>query len=254
MRNIYGTTLFRCTQRSSRSLPEIVYLSISLEGIHILDKTKKHLLKSFHLQSLYRWGYKANLLFFFEYYYDENEQNIQQLNYNNFFKIFPQFTPNSSTISGSNAASSSSSSSSSSNSQIFFNRHFYGDLGTVTLEFENTDAKIISNLLTDYAISFVREKEREESRAAKRTYPNYEGRKEFQHNNSISTPIKKPLVDNNLRNKAATKIQALFRGFILRYDWAREDAALLIQSVYRGYRARVHVGEMIEEMINNGEL
>lgn len=35
---------------------------------------------------------------------------------------------------------------------------------------------------------------------------------------------------------AATKIQALGRGFNLRNDWAKEDAAILIQSVYRGYR------------------
>jgi hypothetical protein len=42
--------------------------------------------------------------------------------------------------------------------------------------------------------------------------------------------------NSSRQQAAATKIQALGRGFNLRNDWAKEDAAILIQSVYRGYR------------------
>lgn len=48
--------------------------------------------------------------------------------------------------------------------------------------------------------------------------------------------------------------QALARGVTLRTEWAREDAAILMQSIYRGYRARVLLSQMIEQLIKEGEL
>jgi hypothetical protein len=54
--------------------------------------------------------------------------------------------------------------------------------------------------------------------------------------------------------RSAARIQAAFRGYSLRSEWVKEDAAILIQSVYRGYRARVFLSQMIEQMIQNGEL
>lgn len=50
------------------------------------------------------------------------------------------------------------------------------------------------------------------------------------------------------------KIQAMVRGALLRMDWAREDAAILMQSIYRGYRARVLLSNMIEQLIQQGEI
>lgn len=49
-------------------------------------------------------------------------------------------------------------------------------------------------------------------------------------------------------------MQALVRGVTLRTEWAREDAAILMQSIYRGYRARVLLSQMIEQLIKEGEL
>lgn len=40
----------------------------------------------------------------------------------------------------------------------------------------------------------------------------------------------------------------------LRTEWAREDAAILMQSIYRGYRARILLSQMIEQLIKEGEL
>lgn len=39
-----------------------------------------------------------------------------------------------------------------------------------------------------------------------------------------------------------------------RNEWAREDAAILIQAIFRGYKARVKLSQLIEQMIKNGEL
>lgn len=41
---------------------------------------------------------------------------------------------------------------------------------------------------------------------------------------------------------------------ILRNEWAREDAAILIQAIFRGYKARILLSEIIEQMIKDGEL
>mmetsp|Transcript_20286 Transcript_20286/g.33965 ORF Transcript_20286/g.33965 Transcript_20286/m.33965 type:complete len:130 (+) Transcript_20286:2165-2554(+) len=45
------------------------------------------------------------------------------------------------------------------------------------------------------------------------------------------------------------QMQNLMRRYMLRNDCMREDAAILMQSIYRGYRARWLVGNMIEIMI-----
>ena len=50
---------------------------------------------------------------------------------------------------------------------------------------------------------------------------------------------------------AVVAIQALYRGYALRRDWIREDAAIFLQSVYRGHRSRVRVSNMIETMLNS---
>jgi hypothetical protein len=53
--------------------------------------------------------------------------------------------------------------------------------------------------------------------------------------------------------QAIIKLQAIYRGYALRRDWINEDAAILIQSMFRGYRARVKVIAMIEELLASGE-
>jgi hypothetical protein len=50
---------------------------------------------------------------------------------------------------------------------------------------------------------------------------------------------------------AVVTIQALYRGYALRRDWIREDAAIFLQSVYRGHRSRVRVSKIIEAMLNS---
>jgi hypothetical protein len=48
---------------------------------------------------------------------------------------------------------------------------------------------------------------------------------------------------------AVVRLQAYIRGFMLRNEWYKEDCAILIQSVWRGYQARALVSDMIEIML-----
>ena len=108
MENIYSITFFRCQQHCTRILPETLNIGIFHLGINIYDKSKK-LIRFFHIEDIYRWGFKPNLMFYFEI----SEEN---------------------------------------------------DLGTSSLEFDTIDGKIISDLLTDYAMAFLKEREREDER------------------------------------------------------------------------------------------
>lgn len=113
------------------------------------------------------------------------------------------------------------------------------------IEFDTMEGKAITDLLTEYAMAFLKEREKEDER--------YEQMKSGAF--STVAAVNKTLfeaVDNNTQHNtkssssnnsklavlesAAVKIQALGRGYTLRNDWAKEDAAILIQAVYRGYR------------------
>ena len=58
--------------------------------------------------------------------------------------------------------------------------------------------------------------------------------------------------EHDAKCEAATRIQALVRGKLLRLEWKREDAAILVQTIYRGHRGRLFVSHMIERMIAEG--
>ncbi len=214
-------------------LTQPYFFFLLFTGISIFDKHKK-LVRSFHIEEIYRWGFKPNSMFYFEISVEDN-----------------------------------------------------ADLGTGSLEFETTEGKAISDLLTDYAMAFLKEREHEEERNEKlqqvaknsagngRSITPTKGKAATPppapaspppapaakastrpvSKRPSSTPTKSSTAATKAKEiKAATKMQALFRGYSLRNEWSREDAAILIQSVFRGYRARIALSEMIEEMIKAGEL
>jgi hypothetical protein len=108
MEGVYGCSFFRCTQHCSRALPDTVQLGVHHHGLSLFDKTKK-LVRMFHIEDIYRWGFKPNQMFYFEI----AEEN---------------------------------------------------DLGTGSLEFDTVEGKVVSDLLTDYAMAFLKEREREDER------------------------------------------------------------------------------------------
>lgn len=281
----FGCTLFKCKINSTtstspfvRSIPGDCVLGIHHLGIHVFEKgSSRKLLRSFRIEEMSRWCFKGSEFFNFE---------IQS----------------SSDISG-------------------------------ILEFQTTDGKMISDLMTDYALAYVREKELEDSRAAaagesstntgnsnssnnNNTQNGKEKdlRRKSASRNSISQqsgsngnspagagagaiagasssqststrrpssgkvstasnaspapqpstskpskpsaaplpPTPPPKAEKKLAD-AAVKIQSAYRGYNLRKELTDEDAAILIQSVYRGYRDRIMVSAMIEEMLDGDD-
>eukprot|EP01038_Epipyxis_sp_PR26KG_P006835 gene6835-9357_t len=207
----FGITFFRVSQKQTKIFPENPFLGIYHEGIQVLDK-QKNCIRTFHIEEILRWGFKATILFYCE--------------------IQPQ-----------------------------------DELGAI-LEFETNEGKVISDLLTDYAMSFLKEREEEDLRFEKMkggkldisAKPNKSSMKK---SNSIDPAVKKggSAAKNNKskvgfskaaislsRDLAAVRIQSLFRGYSLRNEWAKEDAAILVQSIFRGYQARKKLDLMIEQL------
>lgn len=148
-----------------------------------------------------------------------------------------------------------------------------------SFEFTTQEGDRICHLLTDYAMAFVKEAELEQDRCEELGIStdgiNLEGL-------SISTPTalpppvptltspkakmkSKPAKSSTAssassvsysaeEHRAATRIQAQFRGFNLRWVWLKEDAAIIIQMIVRGFLARCLVSDMLEELYANGEL
>lgn len=211
----YGSTFFRCTQDGTKLLPDTLIVGIHALGIFLYDKSSERtLIRQFRIEEILRWGYKPNVLFYFE-------------------------------IKG------------------------VDGIGPV-VEFKTGDGQKISDLLTDYALAFLKEREKEDARAESLKQYMGAGSAANEHDLAMkdlarSLPEAAPkqgklskytliLTPEEKRNRAATRLQALFRGYSLRSQWIREDAAIRLQAAYRGYKGRVRVFQLIEEMMASGQM
>jgi hypothetical protein len=123
------------------------------------------------------------------------------------------------------------------------------------IEFSTVEGKTISDLLTDYALAYIKERDSEELRS-RGAVPQRPKTVPIATNAPKSSMTRSPSMRNpsSNKNKAAIKIQALVRGFLLRIKWLRADCAILIQATFRGYSTRLKVGLMIAELMERGDL
>lgn len=134
--------------------------------------------------------------------------------------------------------------------------------GNGAMEFQTAESQTMANLLTDYALAYCSEEEKRQDRIAElevseamsRLNPPPVPSTSSSSGKAPPPPPPRPFGATVATIRAVVKIQALYRGYALRRDWIREDAAILIQSTYRGFCGRKLVSSMIEKMIANGEL
>lgn len=138
------------------------------------------------------------------------------------------------------------------NQMFYFEVNPDNEYGVGSFEFDTLEGKAISDLMTDYAMAFLKERERAEERM-QNFVPVISNNKSRTIQPTSRNPQSNAGTDS-IEYQAATKIQALYRGYSLRNEWIREDAAILIQSIYRGYKARVLLSGIIEQMIKDGQL
>ena len=196
----------------------ILYSYCTDIGINIVEKGKsRSILKSFHIRDCKGWGYKPQELFYIEAKMDTDVEYH------------------------------------------------------TSLQFTTKDGDKICHLLTDYAMAFIKEAEYEQLRAEELGITS-NGIDLEAINVAISAPKAMPpppppvstpkakmkskpsRAASALSHKSATKIQALWRGYSLRWEWLKEDAAIIIQMIVRGFLARCMVSDMLEELYANGEL
>jgi hypothetical protein len=146
-----------------------------------------------------------------------------------------------------------------------------------SFEFTTKEGDKICHLLTDYAMAFLKEAELEQIRCeelgistegldlagmhvaipAPRAPPPPPKAPKSTPKSKMKSSKSKPkpsIPTSKAAHRGATKIQALWRGFNLRWEWLKEDAAIIIQMIVRGFLARCLVSDMLEELYANGEL
>lgn len=226
--NMFGLSFFSASQDQFRTMPPQIVLGISRTGLSILDG-QKQLIQEYGLMEMVRWGYKQNELFYVE--------------------VLPV------------------------GESVF------------TLQFGTNEGLDIANLLTSYAIEYMAESNRarerfdqsmQQMRAATKSSstlasvfnsppppPAAETSTSSASGDLASAPagdrkstgpktnVKSLMADKALKAKkveAATKLQAVYRGYALRSGWAKEGAVILIQAVVRGFIQRCRLAKLIEEL------
>lgn len=201
---------------------------MSTAGINLVEKGKsRQVLRQFHIEELNRWGYKPGSLFYVECKLDGKD--------------------------------------------------------ITAVEFGTRDGQLISDLLTDYAHAYIQEIEMEEARGITDTSGDSDTASALGNlptppppvpNKKIGSPAPpppparpppRPSVPqaasrpnpkdyNHRHHHCATIIQSNYRGYALRSEWMKEDAAITIQAFFRGYSGRCKVSKMLEELYRMGEL
>lgn len=214
----YGTASFRATQMQFSGFPTSVLLNVHRQGINVVEKGKsRNILKKFHIRDIKSWGYKPKLFFYLEAKAEAESETH------------------------------------------------------TAFEFSTKEGDKVSHLLTDYSMASLKESELEQIRCEELGIPLE--KLELSDSNSIQAPKNvppppppppatpkakfksKPSREYQTRqHECATKIQSLWRGYILRWEWLQEDAAIIIQMIVRGFLARCMVSDMLEELYENGEL
>lgn len=262
----FGMALYKCSQRSTRKLPETLFVGLHRQGITLLDK-RKTCLKAFNIEEIFRWGFKPKQLFYFEVDADNDlltgSLDFETEDGNVMSDLLTDYA------------------------MAFLKEREAEQKRMQQMKAGNLEGVKIGEE-RDKIISTSQESQAEDSNEVTLITGTGVNADDLQislggdidedvSNPTISSPSNKSVgqkfkrlsiknkVDHNSgklsassatpeEHNSATKVQSVYRGWSLRHEWSREEAAITVQTQYRGYRARVLIGKMIEAMFDSGAL
>ena len=222
-------------------------------GIYLVEKGKsRQILKQFHLQELNKWGYKTGILFYFEAKLDGKELSIVEFgtrdggamaylltDYVHAFLQEEELEKSRGITTNRNENSSTSS-----NNIINNNNNSISKNNSMNNQSNTGNSIISTQKMTPPVIT------KSQSFGTQPPPPPPPRPK----STSLKSQSSNEIQYTTHHHRCATIIQSNYRGFALRNEWIREDSAILIQAVYRGYAERCRVSLMLEELFHSGQL
>lgn len=256
--NMFGNSFFRVTQTTLRSMPSTLLLGIHSTGVNIYDISKE-LIRQYSLFEMSRWGYKVNALFYMD---------ISCIGE-------PETTLEFDTLQGQTIADLLSD-----YAMEFVNESSRVEQRALMATKVNTKSEKVPSIKK---VTYTDEDdlgpppEPDDLGPPPPIFPPSGPASILKAPDvppmppappGMSPPKPSRAIDRRVsmkdlaaanalktkKNRAATKIQALYRGFALRNEWSKEGAVILIQAIVRGHLQRCRLARMIEEMFATGQL
>lgn len=246
--NMYGNTFFRVTQTSLKSLPSTLLIGVHSLGVNIFDLSKE-LMRQYSLFEMSRWGFKVDKLALDIACIGEPETSLE-------FH----------TLQGQTIADLLSD----------YAREYVNEKARIDARDTDTSKYSTKPKPLPKKLSNADEDELGPPPPDVPTKPHIhsppvtsKAQDEPPAPPGMSPPkVKRSVTDRRVsmkdlaaanalkgkQNKAAMKLQALYRGFALRNEWSKEGAIILIQAIVRGHLQRCKLARMIEEMFATGQL
>jgi hypothetical protein len=246
-------------------MPADVILGIHALGLSIFERsTQKPLLKKFHILEMSRWGYKIGSLFYFETKLDGKQTTTVEFTTKE-GELISHLLTDYAVAYGKEADAEEERTKSRTgmkvvNEEVNHNLN-QPNLDEIIPKLQESSVSITSNandkLMNRSAVTNAADIQMKSPPPPPPKGPPRTANTINTTKGSVSPP---PAGSNfaakqydNAAIKAAIKIQATYRGFSLRNEWIKEDSAILIQSVFRGYVARCYVAELIQQLFESGE-
>lgn len=249
----YGMTLFKCSQKSTRKLPETLFVGLHRMGITLLDKGKTSL-RDFSIEEIFRWGFKPKQLFYFEIDAD-NDLLTGSLDFETedgmiMSDLLTDYAM--AFLKEREAEQRRLAQIKTGNTEGMQIGEDMDKIMSMAHETVSTDDVVLTNGDEEISIALGGADESPADAASPSIGKKF---KRLSMKNKVESSLKGTGSGVSAQeHTAATKLQCLFRGYSLRREWSMEEAAITIQTIYRGYRGRVLIGKMIEAMFANGTI
>lgn len=224
-------------------------------GLNLVEKGRsRQVLRQFHLQELHRWGYKPGIMFYFEAKLDGKELSTVEfgtrdgMTMTHLLTDYVQAFMQESELEKARGIAPPSPNNDSETPKVANKTAPHTPLSPPVLTKSNSlpppppPPRPASTSIQKQSVASI------PSSSTQLSTPTLQKNKQLSKSSSLGPQY------TAKHHQCAVKIQSLFRGFSLRNEWIKEDAAILIQAIYRGYAERCRVALMLEELFHSGQL